>query len=32
MQRNLYCWRSSPEEPDGKYSDTTLRLPNRASM
>jgi exodeoxyribonuclease-3 len=29
---NLNCWRSSPEVPDGRYSDTTESLPKRASM
>src|SRR5882724_3144932 len=24
---NLNCWRSSPDEPEGTYSDTTLSLP-----
>src|SRR6478736_779737 len=27
MTLNLNCWRSSPDEPDGTYNDTTLKLP-----
>src|SRR5690242_18196530 len=29
---NLNRWRSSPDVPDGTYSDTTLKFPKRASM
>ena len=31
MQRYLACWRSSLDEPEGKYSDTMLMPPSCTS-